>query len=69
MFLKGKGKGKSKDQTSGKGSGKGFSKGMSPRKTATSKDGNSSSSFQKLRTLDIFAGCGGKVLFLYFATL
>ena len=64
-ILKGKGKGKSKDQTSGKGSGKGISKGMSPRKTVESKRGDlssSSSSFQKLRTLDIFAGCGGKFL-------
>ena len=58
--LKSKGKGKSKDLASGKGSGKGLSKGMSPRKKVESKDEQSSSSFKKLRTLDIFAGCGGK---------
>ena len=59
-IVKGKGKGKS---ASGKGSGKGMGKGMSPRKAVESKDDQSSSlppSFKKLRTLDIFAGCGGK---------
>lgn len=58
LYIKGKGKGKLKDQASGKGSGKGLSKGMSPRKAVEKKDVQPS--FQKLRTLDIFAGCGGK---------
>ena len=35
-------------------------KGMSPHKAAEKKD--MQPSFHKLRTLDIFAGCGGKWL-------
>ena len=62
LHIKGKGKGKLKDHASGKGSGKGLSKGlskdMSPRKAVEKKDVQPS--FWKLRTLDIFAGCGGK---------
>ena len=58
LHIKGKGKGKLKDHASGKGSGKGLSKDMSPRKAVEKKDVQPS--FRKLRTLDIFAGCGGK---------